>query len=613
MAHFVRFDYFEVDLDSGQLYKRGIRIKLREQSFQVLAALVEHPGGVVTRDDLRQRLWHNDVFVDFDNNLNIIVARLREALGDSAEHPRFVETLPKHGYRFLAAVSEPTPFTEGDSATRTRLLVLPFANLGGDPAQEYFGDAITDEIITELAALAPKQLGVIARTTAMHYKGSVKDISRIGRELQVDYVVEGGVRRTGDRIGVNLQLIQVRDQTHLFAQKYDARFHDIFFLHNCIAQDILRHVPGISGAVRDGLTVHEVRKKPTENLAAYNEYIKGRFEMWKMVGDSLWEAKRHFETAVARDPAFADACNALAELYWYIGLCGYAPSRQTDQMGRSYALRSMEIDNTSAETHVLLSFYPENYNSPDEINYYDWAQIQKSVARARELNPNLRLVQLRYAMVEAVLGRPEKAAAELEHALELDPLSLDIRTWLAIMHFLGRHSDRAIEQAQRVLDLEPDHFLPHHLFGYAYLGMQKFEESAAAFRQAAELSRGWLIDVAFHGLALGLGGHATEAKAVLDRLQRVATEQYVPPTCFAWIHLGLGNIDEAFLWMDRAVDAPDRLIEPIKTYPFLESVRSDPRFAVLLSKMNLESASNESSREARSLEISANLMQLLSV
>ena len=437
MPNIVRFDCFEVDLDSGQLHKRGIRIKLRDQSFQVLASLLEHPGGVVTREDLRRRLWREEVFVDFDNSLNIVIARLRQALGDSAEHPRFVETLPKRGYRFLAAVSEPAHAAETAPARRARLVVLPFVNLSGDPAQEYFSDAMTDEIITALAGLVPEQLAVIARTTAMRYKGTRKDVARIGRELNVEYVVEGGIRRIEDRVAVNVQLVQATDQMHLFAKKYDTEMRDVFSLHSCIAAGITRHVPAIADAMRDGIIPHAVvRRKPTEDLAAYNEYIKGRHEMWKMTAEGTAEARRHFEAALARDPKFALACNALAELYWYLGVVGYAPSKETDLLGRSYVLRAMEVDSTSAETHVLLSFYPTKRDCPGEIDYYNWAEIQKEVARARELDSTLRLVRLRQAMIRAVLGHVEEAAAELEQALESDPLSFDLRCWLVAMLYL---------------------------------------------------------------------------------------------------------------------------------------------------------------------------------
>ena len=216
MPHVIRFDRFEVDLAAGQLRKRGNRVRLRDQPFQVLAALLEHSGQVVTRDDLCRRLWPGKVFVDFDNSLNIAIARLRTVLGDSAKHPRYIETLPKRGYRFIGKVSSPPFIMAAGGIRKPRLVVLPFANLSGDPAQEYFGDAVTDEIIGALASLAPEQLAVIARTTAMRYKGSHKDAARIGRELSVDYIVEGSFHQTKEQVSINAQLIQTSDQAHLF-------------------------------------------------------------------------------------------------------------------------------------------------------------------------------------------------------------------------------------------------------------------------------------------------------------------------------------------------------------------------------------------------------------
>jgi TolB-like protein/Tfp pilus assembly protein PilF len=584
----VYFDCFEADLASGQLYKRGVRIPLRAKSFQVLTSLLNRAGEVVTREELRRRLWSQEVFVDFDNNLNTAIARLREALGDSAERPRFIETLPKRGYRFLGTVTEAASSLETHPPKRARLLVLPFVNLSGDPSQEYFSDAMTDEIITALANLASDHLAVIARTTAMHYKGSRKEVARIARELGVQYVVEGGVRRADDQVGINVQLIQTSDQTHLFAQRYNAEMHDIFNLHSRIAEALARHVPTIAEAIRDGaVRPDQVRRKPTDDLAAYNQYIKGRYEMWKLIPEGMGEAIRHFEAALAHDPKFALACNALAELYWYLGVFGYAPSKEMDRMGRSYVLRALEVDSSSADAHALLSLYPAKRICPDEIDYYNWAEIQKEVAQARKLDPTSRLVRLRYAMVQAELGQPELAAAELELTLESDPLSLDACNWLTVMLYLSRHFDRALEQALRNLDLEPEHFVPYDVAGQVYLSMQRFEESAASFQKALALSpdlptlRGWLA------LSLGLGGHWREAQAVLDQLSALARQRYVPPTCFAWTHLGLGDIDEAFIWLDRAVDAPDRMIEPIKTYPFLDPLRADQRFAALLRKMKL--------------------------
>jgi TolB-like protein/tetratricopeptide (TPR) repeat protein len=583
MSGIVRFGSYEVDLSAGQLRKRGVRINLRDQSFQVLASLLEHPGEVVTREELQRRLWHGDVFVDFENNLNTAVARLRGALCDSSDHPRFIETLPRRGYRFVARVSEAPALPQPTPASRARLVVLPFVNLSGDPAQDYFSDAMTDEIITALASLVPERLAVIARTTAMHYKGSRKDVARIGRELDVDYAVEAGVRRTEDQVAINVQLIQASDQVHLFARKYEAELRDIFDVQSSIAQDIATHIPSIADKVRG----EPVTRKPTEDLAAYTEYIKGRYEMWKWTPEGVAKAKQHFEAALARDVKFALACDGLANLYWYLGFWGFAPPDETEPIRRFYALRAFELDSTLAETHALIAFHPEKCHYIDAYAY-NWTEAEKQMAHARNLYPNSPFLRVGYASVLLVLGRTEKAAAELECALELDPLSLEVRFWLVEVLFFGRQYERALEQARQLVELEPEHQVAYMVLGHVYLGMQRFEESVAALRHAVDISGEFPLMLGWLGLALGLGGHAAEARMVLERLGAIARERFVLPTSFAWIHFGLGEIDDAFAWLERAIDRNDGWIPALKSYPFLDPLRADPRFPALLRKLNLE-------------------------
>ncbi len=580
-SHVVRFDGYEADLGSGELRKRGINIGLRDQSFQVLTALLEHPGQVVTREHLRHLLWHGKVFVDFENNLNAVVAHLREVLNDAADHPRFIETLPKRGYRFIAEVYEPAPAEA--KASRARLVVLPFVNLSGDPGQEYFSDAMTDEIITALASLAPEQLAVLARTTAMHYKGSHKDVGRIGRELGVDYVVEGTLRHSEDQIAINVQLIQTSDQAHLFARKYEAGPRDIFHMQSAVARDLAAQIPSIADKVRGT----QVAKKPTEDLAAYNEYIKGCYEMWKMTPEGMAKAKRHFEAALALDPKFALACDGLAQLHWHLGYWGFAPPDQMEPIRRFYALRAIELDPSLAETHGLIAFHPEKNHYVDAYAY-NWAEAGKQMAHARDLYPNSPFLRVSYATVLMVLGHNEKAAAELDCALELDPLSREVRFWLVEALFLGRQYERALEQARELVELEPEHPIAYLVLGHVYLGMQKFDQSVAALRCAVKVSRELPLMLGWLGLALGLGGYKIEARSVLAQLQHISREGFVLPTSFAWCHLGLGEIDEAFNWMERAAARIDGWIAALKSYPFLDPLRADVRFSTLLRKLNLQ-------------------------
>jgi TolB-like protein/Flp pilus assembly protein TadD len=583
VPHVVRFDCFEVDLDAGILRKRGLRIGLRDQPFQVLASLLERPGQVVTRDDLRRRLWREDVFVDFDNSLNIAIARLRTALGDSAEHPRFIETLPKRGYRFIGQASPSPSATETEPTRKPRLVVLPFLNLSGDPAREYFSDAMTDEIITELASIAPDQLAVIARTSAMHYKGSREDVRQISRELGVNYVVEGAVRHDKEQVVVNVQLIQTSDQAHLFARRYEAELSDIFRIQRSVAQDIAAHIPTVADKVRG----KQLKWKVTESLAAYNEYIKGRYEMWKWTPEGVGKAKQHFEAALAHDPNFALACDGLANLYGYLGLWGFLPPDEAEPYRWFYGLRAFELDPSLAEPRTHVAYHPEKCRYEDAYSY-NWVEAEIQMAYARDLNPNSPLVRVRHSTVLGVLGRAGEAVAELECALELDPLSLEVRCWLVLELLFGRQYERGLEQGRQLVELEPGHHIAHMMLGLVYMGMKRFEESASVFRRAAELSGEFPLMLGWLGLALGLGGQTTEARAVLERLRAIAKERFVLPTSFAWLHLGLGETDEAFAWMEQAANHNDEWVHPLKVYPFLEPLRSDPRFHLLMRKLSLE-------------------------
>lgn len=588
MSTIVRFDCYEVDLAAGRLFKRGIRVPLRDKSFALLEALLEHPGNLVTRDDLRRRLWGDDVFVDFDNNLNTVLGRLREALNDCAERPRFIETLPRRGYRFIAQV-HPATCTSADTAQRSaRLLVLPFLNLSGDPCEEYFSDAMTDEIITAIAALSPVHLGVIARTTAMRYKETRKDVERIGRELAVDYVVEGGVRRAGDRVTINVQLIQVRDQTHLFAKEYDAEMRDVFKLHSCIAQAIASHVPSVARArARVANAAEPPRRNPTQDIVAYNLYLQGRFRM----GRDVANAKPYFEQALSRDPHFALAYDALAEYYFWASFAGLIPPKQALAEGLWAALQALEIDNTLAESHALLG-------QLCKIRDYNWDEVQREFALALKLNPRSLLVKFRHAISGLMpMGRLDEAVAELETVLDLDPLNLEARRWLGLMHWWRRDYDRAMEQAQLVLAVDATYPTAHVLIGVTRCAQFKFDEGIPELRKGVELSNGAPVWLGWLGLGLAQNGYVSEARAILAQLHAAAEETYIPASCFAWIHLGLGELGEAFAWMNRAVDDRDQMMTPIRSYPFFDPIRADPRFAALLRKMNLEPGSGRLSRK----------------
>lgn len=582
----LRFDCFEVDLAAHELYKRGARIRLRDQSFQVLTLLLEHPGRVVTREDLRHRLWTDDVFVDFENGLNTAVARLREALSDSADRPRYIETLPRVGYRFIAPVVATAMSSQAPAAPapKARLVVLPFVNSSGDPMQEYFSDAMTDEIIIELSALAPAQLAVIARTTAMHYKGTHKDVARIGRELTVDYVVEGSARRADNRVALTAQLIRASDQIHVFARRYEADAGDIFDVQRRVAQALAGQI-GIVPATEErsaepSLQLHAVTR-PTNDLVAYNCYIQGQYHLARGGSpDNLLKARDFLERAVAQDPQFALAHCALAELWWHIGFFALCAPKESLDRGMPCASRAVSLDPGLAEARALLALYRKQL-------HFDWADMQREMAIALELKPWSPAIRLRHAIALMPHGRLDEAASELELALDLDPMALPPRMWLLAMFWLDRKYDRGIEQGRLLLEIEPTHFAAHLWMGAVCREAGAFDQAIVALRKAVELSGGAPLTLGWLGLALAESGDTAGARALLERLHGMPPTVFVPPTSIAWIHIGLGEIDEFFEWMNRAIDTRDHMITPIKSYPFLDSVRDDPRYVDLLRKMNL--------------------------
>jgi TolB-like protein/tetratricopeptide (TPR) repeat protein len=580
----VRFGSFEVDLDGGQVVKHGIRIGVREQSFQVLALLLRRPGKIVTRDEIRQKLWHDGVFVDFDKSLNTAVARLRQALGDSADHPRFIETLPKRGYRFVAPVSTTLEATPASVPNRGRLLVLPFINLNGDPEQDYFCDAITDEVITELAAIAPEDLAVIARTTAMHYKGSHKDVGRIGRELAIDYVLEGGVRASSGRIGINVQLIQVHDQAHVFAKKYETELRDVFEVESTIAQAVAARI-GVNFSEDKGHAGGAARRTPklAVDVAAYDAYMRGRSLLGSWTAEGLARAKQFFEIAISREQQFALAHDGLAETYAWLGFNGFIRPKDGFSAAVFSALRAIEIDPGLAQTHALLGMLRSQLD-------YNWAEVDREMALALELDPGSPVVRFRYAASGLLPhGRMDEAIAEVQRALESDPLSLFMRAWLAQYFILMRQYDRTIEECQKIISLDPGYFFSYLALGEVLCERGLYSDAISQLRKAAGRSGNAPLVLGYLGMALARSGDFVSARSVLADLYDAASQLYIPPTSLGTIHLGLGEIDKVFTCLERAIDDRDPIIIPIKTDPSLDPLRADPRFAALLRKMNLES------------------------
>jgi TolB-like protein len=416
---FIRFGSFEVDQRSGELRRQGVKVKLQEQPFLLLQILLEHPGEIVTREELQKRIWRSDTFVDFEQGLNNAAKRLREALSDPADAPRFIETIPRRGYRFIVSINASPRQMES-------LVVLPLENLSRDPEQEYFADGLTEALINSLAKIAALQ--VISRTTAMRYKKTAKTLPQIARELNVDAIVEGTVLRSGERVRISVQLIDAHTDTHLWAQNYDRDLRDILALHAEVAQAVAREV-------QVKLTPHDyahfAHTHPV-NPEAYEAYLKGRY-YWNRRPAELGKAIQYFEQATTRDPGYAAAFTGLADCLNSLTAYAIAPPSEGSVKAKHLAQRALEIGHSLAEAHSALGLAT--------VYDYDFSSAEREFELAIELNPRYAHAHAMFSYHLAVTGRYEEAYTEVQRALRLDPLSSIINSYAGWVYFFGQRYD----------------------------------------------------------------------------------------------------------------------------------------------------------------------------
>jgi TolB-like protein/Tfp pilus assembly protein PilF len=562
----IRFGLFEVDLRAGELRKQGVRIKLQEQPLQILAMLLEHPGQVVTREELRNKLWPADTFVDFDHGLNKTINKLREALGDSAESPRFIETLAKRGYRFIRDL-------QGSPGQIRSLLVLPLENLSRDPEQEYFADGLTEELINKLARISA--LRVLSRTTAMHYKGVRKPLPEIARELQVEGVVEGTVLRSGERVRISAQLIHAPTDTHLWAESYERDLRNVLALQSEVAQAIAREVQ-VKLTPQEQAHFAEVRSVDPE---AYEAYLKGRYYWNLRSGGSLAKSAECFQQAIEKDPGYAAAYAGLADCVSSAGWFGFLSPSEGCGKGKRLALKALELDPGLAEAHCSLGWATVHYD-------YDFLTAEREYQRSIELNPSYATAHQWYGLLLSAVGRFEQACNEVEHAIHLDPPSAIITASLGWVYWISRQYERQFEQLNKTLELDPNFIAAYWGLGLVHLAHSKFEEAIAKMQKAVEVSRGSSLPIGLLGEAYAAAGCKDQAQKVLDQLMEISKHKYVTPYIIARIYTALDNKDEAFQWLERAYLEHSVWMVFLNVDPRLDSLRSDARFDGLVRRMN---------------------------
>jgi TolB-like protein len=560
----IRFDVFELDVRAGELRKDNVRIKLQDQPLQILEMLLERPGEVVTRDELQQRLWPSDTFVDFEHGLYNAVKRVREGLGDSAEKPRFIETLSKRGYRFIGTV-RPLATVR---ALADSIAVLPFVNLSSDRENEFFADGISEEIINALAQI--EQLHVVARSSAFSFKGKHIDPRAVGQQLNVRRILEGSVRRADNRLRITAQLIDVENGYHLWSERYDREMKDVFEIQDEIARSIAERLKIASAGSEGGPLV----RAGTKNVEAYQLYAKGRALLYRR-GGAILSAVPCFEQAVAIDADYALAWAGLADSYTTLGYYGLARPEASMPKGMEAARRAVALDPSLAEAHNALAMALL-------MSASDRVQAEQEFLQAIKLNPTYIQARDWYALfyLQLAEGRFEEGAEQAKLALVADPLSSYAHAIYGLTCVLSGRKAEGIQISRRAVELDADSYLVRIILQVVLYVGGEFQESVAVGESALAMSSRHCWSMATLAVCLADLGNRTEADAVFDEMLARGRHQYIPPAMLALAASAAGREDEAIALAREAYEIRDPHCQFFLSRHFYLSGRlyANPRF-----------------------------------
>jgi TolB-like protein/DNA-binding winged helix-turn-helix (wHTH) protein/Tfp pilus assembly protein PilF len=625
---------FELDAESCTLRRSGRVLKLERIPSEILLFLIERRGQLVSREQIVERIWGKSVFLDTDNSINGAIRKIRTLLKDDPEEPRFIQTITGKGYRFIAPVdfpdqtspqaappepavpilADPLPekpprpkwllplasvlalaaalavafyiFQERPKlrahnttpAGRVMLAVLPFENLTGDANQDYFSDGLTEEMITQLGRTDPAQLGVIARTSVMVYKRNPRPLDEIGRKLGVQYVIEGSVRRDAERVRITAQLIQLKDQTHVWAKEYDRDLTNLLTLQAEIAQEIADETQFALGDQPKANAARRPVSAPTTSYEAYDLYLKGRYFWNKRTPADFKQAAGYFQQAIAKDPNYARAYAGLADTYGLMSTWTLAPQNEFMPKARTAALRALQIDDTLAEAHASLALVAENYD-------YDWQTAEKEFRRAIQFDPDYATAHEWYAEYLSWQERFDEALAESERAQQLDPLSLIIATDRGTILYYSRQYDRAIAQCRGVLDQDPRFALARVFVFYALIKQEKFPEALHEIENAPttgssqnDSAQAW-ADKAY---LYGLWGRTAQAQHALEKFGQLSAQLQDRTQSAIFANLGAGRNDQAIAILQKAYSEHSNIVTSLKVDPRYDPLRTNPKFQQLL-------------------------------
>jgi TolB-like protein/DNA-binding winged helix-turn-helix (wHTH) protein/Tfp pilus assembly protein PilF len=622
----IRFGVFEVDLQASELRKQGIKVKLQQQPFELLAMLLEHPGEVVTREEIQKRLWPADTFVDFDRGLNRATNRLRESLGDDAESPRFIETLPRRGYRFIAPVVKsdesghvaelvppqadtvPTngsPYSPGYDRVRLRIgfvtalvaialltvaawfaffrprhgaiesvAVLPFSNGSSDSNAEYLSDGITESLINNLSQLP--NLRVMARSTVFRYKANDADPQKIGNDLHVQAVLSGRLLQQGNVLIIQAELMDVKTGVQLWGGQFNRSAEDVLALQDDLSREIAEKLRvKLTGEQKQRLA-----RRNTEDAEAYRFYLKGRYYWNKRSPEGMQKAASYFQQAIDKDPGYALAYAGLADTYVYLSFFNMVAPRDAMPRAKAAAAKALEIDDHLAEAHVSLGYISYAYD-------WDWPAAGRHFDQALALDPAYTRAHIFYPFYLSSRGQSQEAVTVAKSALDLDPASPSLSHSLAVQFYLTRQFDQAIEQCRKTLEMDPNFAVAYAVLGQTYLAKGMNSEAAPVLEKYSALSQGSVDSLALLGYSQARRRKKNQALRTIDELKETSKNSFVPAFYFALVYAALEDKDQAFMWLEKGYDERFARFAYLKLEALWDPLRSDERFRDLVRRVGI--------------------------
>ncbi len=553
-----RFGAFEVDLEGRRLLKKGTPIPLREQSFQVLAALIERPGEIITREELRKRLWSSDTFVDFEVALNSAVSRLRDALGDSADEPSFIETIPKRGYRFVVPIPK-----------RPAVAVMPFVNQTAEAKDEYFSDGLTDELIRVLSRI--DGLRVTASSVVFRFKGQRCDARQVGRELGVEAVLEGSIWRSGDRIRVTVNLVGVKDGFNLWAQRFDGNLGDLFSIEDQVCA-------AVAEALHMRFATQSSKRHPS-NATAYMQYLKGAYLLKKRRPEDIQGAFEYLQEAIRLEPDYAEPYYGAAMFYIVSTVYGAMAPRTALREAEELVSKGLALNENSATLQSTLGML--------RMFQWRWAESEQAHQRAMSLEPSNAFPHMCYPILCSFLGRHDEAVFHAEKAVELDPLDLMTNFRLVQANCYARRYDEAVRAGRIAIQLTPDSPYTYFYLALSLVALGSKDEAWGIANMGRRLADGMPLGEGYFGYLAGVLGHREEAHSVVQGLRARRDKGYAPALPIVGTYLGLGETLAALEWLDISFAERDPFLGSLLVFPAYDAIRNQPQFKRLADQLKL--------------------------